>query len=68
MHDVCNYDAYFVQKCDAAGILGILPKQKLTIVIRMLAYDSSVDHVDEIARMGKSTTLETMVRFFFNDV
>ncbi|CAL8162497.1 unnamed protein product [Prunus armeniaca] len=26
MHDVCNYDAYFVQKCDVAGVLGLLPE------------------------------------------
>ncbi|CAL9018341.1 unnamed protein product [Prunus brigantina] len=32
MHDVCNYDAYFIQKCDAAGVLGLLPEQKLTAV------------------------------------
>ncbi|CAL8136979.1 unnamed protein product [Prunus armeniaca] len=37
MHDVCNYDAYFFQKCDAVGVLGLLPEQKLTTVIRMLA-------------------------------
>ncbi|CAL9019576.1 unnamed protein product [Prunus brigantina] len=29
----------------------------------MLAYGASVDQVDEIARMGKSTTLEAFVRF-----
>ncbi|XP_021824033.1 protein ALP1-like [Prunus avium] len=29
----------------------------------MLAYGSSADQVDEIARMGKSTILETLVRF-----
>ncbi|KAI5352261.1 hypothetical protein L3X38_005152 [Prunus dulcis] len=63
MHDVCNYDAYFVQKCDAAGVLGLLPEQKLTAVIRMLVYGASADQVDEIARMGKSTTLEALVRF-----
>ena len=63
MHDICNYDAYFVQKCDAAGVLGLLPEQKLTAVIRMLAYGASADQVDEIARMGKSTTLEVLVRF-----
>ncbi|CAL9000378.1 unnamed protein product [Prunus brigantina] len=63
MHDICNYDAYFVQKCDATGVLGLLPEQKLTVVIRMLAYGSSADQVDEIARMGKSTTLEALVRF-----
>ncbi|KAI5352681.1 hypothetical protein L3X38_005572 [Prunus dulcis] len=63
MHDICNYDAYFVQKCDAAGVLGLLPEQKLTAVIRMLAYGASADQVDEIARMEKSTTLEALVRF-----
>ncbi|CAL8999715.1 unnamed protein product, partial [Prunus brigantina] len=63
MHDICNYDAYFVQKCDAAGVLGLLPEQKLTAVIRMLAYEASADQVDEVARMGKSTTLEALVRF-----
>ncbi|CAL8999947.1 unnamed protein product [Prunus brigantina] len=26
MHDICNYDAYFIQKCDAAGVLGLLPE------------------------------------------
>ncbi|CAL8168280.1 unnamed protein product [Prunus armeniaca] len=50
--------------CDVAGVLGLLLKQKLTAVIRMLAYGASADQVDEIARMGKSTTLEALVRFF----
>ncbi|CAL2271937.1 unnamed protein product [Prunus armeniaca] len=63
MHDICNYDAYFIQKCDATGVLGLLPEQKLTAVIRMLAYRASADQVDEIARMGKSTTSEALVRF-----
>ncbi|CAL8174497.1 unnamed protein product [Prunus armeniaca] len=35
MHDVCNYDTYFVQKYDALGVLGILPEQKLTTALRM---------------------------------
>ncbi|CAL2228045.1 unnamed protein product [Prunus armeniaca] len=42
---------------------GLLLKQKLTAVIRMLAYGSSADQVDKIARMGKSNTLESLVRF-----
>ncbi|KAL6276704.1 hypothetical protein ACE6H2_020305 [Prunus campanulata] len=62
-HDVCNYDAYFVQKCDAAGLLGLLLEQKLTDVVRMLAYGSSVDQVDEIVRIWKSTTLESWYDF-----
>ncbi|CAL8161278.1 unnamed protein product [Prunus armeniaca] len=34
---------HLFNKCDAAGILGLLPKQKLTTIIRILAYDSSTD-------------------------
>ncbi|CAL8989850.1 unnamed protein product [Prunus brigantina] len=48
---------------NAAGNLGLLPEQKFTSVIRMLAYGSSSDQMDEIARMGKSTVLESLVRF-----
>ena len=62
MHDICNYDEYFVQKRNCAGNLGLLPQQKFTAVIRMLAYGSSADQVDEIARMGKSTILERQER------
>ncbi|CAL9011900.1 unnamed protein product, partial [Prunus brigantina] len=61
MHDICNYDDYFVQKKNCVGDLGLLPEQKFTAVIRMLAYGSSADQVDEIARMGKSTILESLV-------
>ncbi|KAI5334635.1 hypothetical protein L3X38_024768 [Prunus dulcis] len=63
MHDICNYDEYFVQKCDAAGVLGLLPEQKIMTIIRMLVYGSFADQVDENARMRKSTTLESLVRF-----
>ncbi|XP_008227130.1 PREDICTED: uncharacterized protein LOC103326672 [Prunus mume] len=63
MHDVCNYDTYFVQKYDALGVLGFLSEQKLTAALRMLAYEASADQVDEIAKIGKSTILECLVRF-----
>ncbi|XP_021802106.1 uncharacterized protein LOC110746205 [Prunus avium] len=52
-----------IRGCDAAGVLGLLPEQKLTAVIRMLAYGAFADQVDEVAQMGKSTTLEALVRF-----
>ncbi|CAL2251405.1 unnamed protein product [Prunus armeniaca] len=52
-----NVDRHRHSRGDAAGVLGLLPKQKLTAVIRMLAYGASADQVDEVARMGKSTTL-----------
>ncbi|CAL2240989.1 unnamed protein product [Prunus armeniaca] len=59
----CNYDEYFVQKKNCAGNLGLLPEQKFTVVIRMLAYGSSADQVNEIARMRESTILESLVQF-----
>ncbi|XP_068309615.1 uncharacterized protein [Pyrus communis] len=60
---VCNYDSYFVQKNDAFGVMGLLPQQKITAALRMLAYGASTDQVDEITRMGKSTILESLMRF-----
>ena len=53
MHDICNYDTYFIQKHDAVGVLGLIPEQKLTAALQMLAYGASAEQVDEIARMGK---------------
>ncbi|XP_021831749.1 uncharacterized protein LOC110771714, partial [Prunus avium] len=63
MHDVCNYDAYFVQKYDAIGILGLFPEQKPTASLWMLAFGTSADHVDGISRMEKSNIQESLVRF-----
>ncbi|CAL2267380.1 unnamed protein product [Prunus armeniaca] len=64
MHDICNYDTYFIQKYDVVDVLGLLPEQKLTAALRMLAYEASAKQVDEIARMRKSTVLEWLARGF----
>ncbi|KAM1915317.1 hypothetical protein ACFX13_035183 [Malus domestica] len=58
MIPVCNHDSYFVQKNDACGAMGLLPEQKITAALQMLAYGASANQVDEIARMGKSTILD----------
>ncbi|XP_021811576.1 uncharacterized protein LOC110754773 [Prunus avium] len=47
----------------SSSVLGLLPEQKFTFAIRMLAYGASADQVDKIAPMGKSTGLESLVRF-----
>ncbi|XP_070669078.1 uncharacterized protein [Malus domestica] len=60
---VCNHDSYFMQKNDAFGAMGLIPQQKINAVLRMLAYGASADQVDEITRMGKSTILESLMRF-----
>ncbi|CAL2272169.1 unnamed protein product [Prunus armeniaca] len=46
----------------AARVLGLLPEQKLTAVIQILAYGSSADQVNEIARLGKSTIVTPWTR------
>ncbi|KAM2335704.1 hypothetical protein ACFXTH_013088 [Malus domestica] len=37
--------------------------KKLLLPLRMLAYGASTDQVDEIARMGKSTILDSLMRY-----
>ncbi|XP_068319670.1 uncharacterized protein [Pyrus communis] len=63
MSAICDHDPYFVQKEDIFRVLGLLPKQKITAALRMLAYGASADQVDEIARMGKTTILESLMWF-----
>ncbi|XP_070672099.1 uncharacterized protein [Malus domestica] len=60
---VCNHDSYFVQKNNAFGVIGLLHAQKIIAALRMLAYGASAEQVDEIVRMGKSTILESLMRF-----
>ncbi|XP_068314951.1 uncharacterized protein [Pyrus communis] len=43
--------------------VGLLPEQKTTVTLRMLAYGAFADQVDEIARMGKTTVLESLMQF-----
>ncbi|KAM2848612.1 hypothetical protein COP1_001885 [Malus domestica] len=42
---------------------GLIPEQKITASLRILAYGAFADQVDEIARMGKTTVLESLMRF-----
>ncbi|KAL9671264.1 hypothetical protein QQ045_008832 [Rhodiola kirilowii] len=60
---LCNHDDYWHQRRDAAGVLGLLPEQKMTAAIRMLEYGSCADQCAELTRMGKSTTLECMKKW-----
>ncbi|CAN6705252.1 unnamed protein product [Malus baccata var. baccata] len=61
---ICNLDPYFVQKKkDVFHVVGLLPEQKINDALRMLAYGAFADQVDEIAKMGKSIVLESLMRF-----
>jgi hypothetical protein len=58
-----NHDEYFQMRVDATGKMGLSPLQKCTAAIRMLAYGSPADIVDEYVRIGESTTIECLERF-----
>ncbi|XP_004288848.1 PREDICTED: uncharacterized protein LOC101312389 [Fragaria vesca subsp. vesca] len=63
MADLCNFDYFWKQKVDATGKLGLLPEQKMTGALRMLAYGAGADQCDEVTRMGASTALKCLKKF-----
>ena len=63
MNAVEAYDDYFVQKRNAANVLGLSCLQKVTAAMRMLTYGVPADATDEYVRIGESTALESLRRF-----
>ncbi|XP_062073352.1 uncharacterized protein LOC133777681 [Humulus lupulus] len=45
------------------GRRGLLPLQKCTAAMRMLAYGAPADYVDEYVRIGETTAIECLVNF-----
>lgn len=62
-HDLQGYDDFFTLCCDAAGKVGLTTIKKCTAALRMLAYGSSANSLDENIRIGESTTLQTLRKF-----
>ncbi|KAL6613823.1 hypothetical protein ACP70R_036093 [Stipagrostis hirtigluma subsp. patula] len=60
---VTEADSYFKQKRNCAGQLGFSAIHKCTVAIKMLAYGSIADALDDHLEMGESTVLETLKRF-----
>lgn len=56
-------DDYFIQKRDAAGKLGIPGLLKVTAALRVFAYGSSTDSVDENLGMGEQMILKSVQHF-----
>ena len=56
-------DDYSEQRRDATGLLGLSSLQKITAGLRLMAYGSSADSLDENLRMGESTILMCLERF-----
>ena len=60
---VTTHDSYFIQKINAVGVRGLSSLQKITAALRMLAYGTAADSVDEYIRIGESTAIEGLKRF-----
>lgn len=58
-----NHSTYFQITQDAIGRTSLSPLQKCTAAIRMLAYGSPADSVDEYVRMGERTTHDCLKNF-----
>jgi hypothetical protein len=57
------WDPFFTQRADATGRDGHSPLQKCTAAIRMLAYGSPADQLDEVLKIAASTALECLGKF-----
>ncbi|KAI4979066.1 hypothetical protein ZWY2020_015819 [Hordeum vulgare] len=58
-----DWSSYFTNRVDATNGEGLSPLQKCTTAIRMLAYGTSADQLDEVLSIGASTSLECLSYF-----
>ena len=58
-----NEIEFFRQKKDALGRLSLSPLQKCTAAIRVVAYGTAADAVDEYLRLGEMTTRSCVEHF-----
>ena len=58
-----EWSPYFRQRKDAFGKLGFSPLLKCTAAMRMLAYGSPADLLDEGLRIAETTTIECLTEF-----
>ena len=63
LHDVQHVNPYFRQKMDRAGRPGFSPHQKVIIALRMLAYTSLANAIDDTYGMSESTCLDNLAEF-----
>ncbi|XP_044964617.1 uncharacterized protein LOC123425009 [Hordeum vulgare subsp. vulgare] len=58
-----QWSPYFTYMADCSGRIGLSPLKKCTAAMRMLAYGTPADALDEYLKIGKSTALECMDKF-----
>ena len=63
MEALGNHSPFFTQRTNVARELGLSPYQKCTAAIRILAYGSAADAIDEYVRIGTSTAILCLENF-----
>lgn len=63
VNTLSEHDTFFQQCPNASGRLGASALQKCTAAIRMLAYGTSADQVDEYLKLGASTAKQCLTHF-----
>ena len=58
-----QWSPYFTYRTDCAGRVGLSPLQKCIAAMRMLAYGTPADALDEYLKIGKCTALECLDKF-----
>ena len=58
-----QWSPYFTYRVDCASRIGLSPLQKCTTAMRMLAYGTPADALDEYLKIGKSTALVCLDKF-----
>jgi hypothetical protein len=63
VNELGAWSSYFTQRVDCTGRLGLSPLQKCTTAIRMLAYGTAADMLNEYLKVAESTALECLEKF-----
>ena len=59
-----QHNNYFVQKRNVANTIGLSDEQQMTAALRMFAYGISADSINKYVRIGESTTIKCVKRFY----
>jgi hypothetical protein len=60
IHKLSETSPYFTERHDTTGRIGLTPLQKCTTVVCQLAYDMTVDTIDEYLELEKTIALECL--------
>ncbi|KAL6554254.1 hypothetical protein OROMI_019927 [Orobanche minor] len=60
---VVVHDNYFTQRNDVVGVRGLSSLQKMTAALRILAYGTPADAIDNYVRISESRAIESLKKF-----